>query len=80
MCTEHYTLCATRQIQDLLLRKLLRAYNVQMDSTGHTCEFRGWVKWVVVIAALLTISNACYELFTGMRDAFRANLVDARQK
>jgi hypothetical protein len=31
----------------------------------HECEFRGWVKWVVVAGAVLTVLNALYEAIKG---------------
>jgi hypothetical protein len=42
--------------------------NERNDQDG----FHGWVKWVVVIAALFTITDAIYSGTRGLIDGYRA--------
>ena len=47
-----------------------------MSEPTCTCGFRGWVKVVVVIAALLTITNGIYDgvkgFIAGLKDSASA--------
>jgi hypothetical protein len=38
----------------------------------QSCEFTGWVKWVVVLAAVLTILNYAYEAGRGFLAGWRS--------
>ena len=44
----------------------------------HQDGFHGWVKWVVVVAALITISNAAEEFIKGLIKGFNAYSPPAR--
>ena len=42
-----------------------------MRETNDGCGFQGWVKWLVVIAAFITISEAVYDFVKGVGSGWK---------
>jgi hypothetical protein len=55
-----------------------RGGDVVINERNNQDGFHGWVKWVVVIAALFTITDAIYSGTRGLIDGYRAAVARPR--